>query len=533
MPTFRQMVSVKEANESGLLRKRNVNAVGIGRKRTGGSLTDELAIVVFVDKKEDVPAKERVPATIDGVKTDVVERRIVPLQHWVRLEDLEPHVDATNYHVLRGGMSIGPCRAIFIDATDAACRGLPGPGNYLFVGTLGVPVRDRSTGDDMLLSNHHVMCVDDGWNVGDTMAQPSRVDGGNCPVDVVAELTRAALNDRVDAAVARRTARSSTCEIIDIGAVNGRANATIGMAVRKRGRTTELTHGTVDVVNLTVNVPYCDGFGTVTLTNQIGIDVDTAQSTVFGLGGDSGSVVVNDARRVVGLFFAGTPDGTYGVANHIDDVLREMDVELCTSKSLLKELKDGHKDVKELPKEVIKERIKEHIKEPKEFKEFKELPKELKDAQKEFKDLPKEIKEPKELKEFREPKQLKEPKDVKELKEFREPKQIKEHVKEFKEPKEIYEGPDKQPFEGPDKGLVEWPGMPQRPDLPLHPEAPDLHERLRHLEDAVSQLTHFIGAELRPDLRRGSLRAESDLQREADEARRAKDLQDTGKAREG
>lgn len=485
MATVQQIVPVKEANESALLAKRNVNGIGIGKKRVGGQQTEELAIVVFVDEKGDVPQKERVPATIDGIKTDVVERRIVPMQNWVKLEDITPLADTTNYPVLKGGISIGPCRSVFIDEEDAACRGVPGPGNYLFVGTLGVPVRDKSTGDDMLLSNFHVMCVDNGWSPGDTMAQPSRVDGGTCPTDVVAELTRASLNSKVDAAVARRTARSSTCEIVDIGNVAGKTSATIGMAVRKRGRTTELTHGTVDVVNLTVNVPYCDGLGTVTLTNQIGIDVDAAQSTVFGQGGDSGSVVVDASRRIVGLYFAGSTDGTYGVANHIDDVLTEMDIELCVSKPPIKELKDGPKEFKELgPKELG----------PKEFKEFKEFG-------------------PKELKDFG-------PKEFKERKEF---KEHKESPKEFKEPKEIYEGPEKRFFEGPDKGIVEGPELPRRPG------GPDVIDRLNRLESAVSHLMHFISSELRPDLSKGSLRGERDLQREAEEAQQAKYLQDTGK----
>jgi hypothetical protein len=101
------------------------------------------------------------------------------------------------------------------------------------------------------------------------------------------------------------------------------------MAVRKRGRTTGLTHGTVDDVALSVNIDYCNGLGTVTLTNQIGIAVDTSQSTQFGNGGDSGSVVVDNTRRVVGLYFAGTEDGTYGVANPIQAVMSALNVSIC------------------------------------------------------------------------------------------------------------------------------------------------------------------------------------------------------------
>jgi hypothetical protein len=199
------------------------------------------------------------------------------------------------------------------------------------VGTLGCIVIDNATNAEMLLSNFHVMCVDDGWRVGDQMCQPSRVDGGHCPADVVGSLQRAALTDQVDAAVADHTARGHQCSILDIGDVAGTATATVGMAVRKRGRTTELTYGTVDTVDLTVTIDYCNGLGVRTLFHQIGIEPDKSENEEFGTGGDSGSVVVNAGRRVVGLYFAGDDTG-YGVANPIDEVLTELDVSICIRK---------------------------------------------------------------------------------------------------------------------------------------------------------------------------------------------------------
>ena len=67
---------------------------------------------------------------------------------------------------------------------------VPSAGWYITVGTLGAIVNDNVTGNKMLLSNFHVMCVDTGWSVGDTMTQPSRVDGGSCPTGVVAGIGR-------------------------------------------------------------------------------------------------------------------------------------------------------------------------------------------------------------------------------------------------------------------------------------------------------------------------------------------------------
>ena len=137
------------------------------------------------------------------------------------------------------------------------------------------------------------------------MAQPSRVDTGSCPADVVGTLQRAVLSTSVDGAVSSLSGRTHSCEIVEIGAVAGTAAASIGMAVRKRGRTTGLTHGTVDSISLSVNVDYGDGIGNRILTNQIGIAPNTALNPSFGERGDSGSVVVNASRQVVGLYFAG------------------------------------------------------------------------------------------------------------------------------------------------------------------------------------------------------------------------------------
>src|SRR3954471_23739357 len=53
----------------------NPNVVGyaIGYKRRRGVRTDQLAFVVYVNKKRDVPSHERIPEAVDGIPTDVVE----------------------------------------------------------------------------------------------------------------------------------------------------------------------------------------------------------------------------------------------------------------------------------------------------------------------------------------------------------------------------------------------------------------------------------------------------------------------------
>ncbi len=54
-----------------------------------------------------------------------------------------------------------------------------------------------------------------------------------------------------------------------------------------------------------------------------------APHAAIGLGGDSGSLVVEQSSsKAVGLYFAGPQEGSYGYANHIADVLSELQIEL-------------------------------------------------------------------------------------------------------------------------------------------------------------------------------------------------------------
>ena len=310
---------VKSEHEQDLLSRKGVTGVGIGPKITKGKKTDQVSIRIYVKEKKPkskLTKGELIPETIDGVPTDVIERNFVLHPGLsMKVDELQIHADTGTYNPLVGGISIGPCRTI---------------GGSIYGGTLGCIVEDNGTGDKMLLSNFHVMCVDNTWSAGDTMAQPARIDTGSCPSDIVGALERASLGGQVDCAVASITARNHQCRIEDIGNVAGTALPVQNEPVRKRGRTTGLTHGFVDDLSLSVQIDYGPGIGLVTLTNQIGLEVDTAQSTEFGNSGDSGSVVVNASREVIGLYFAGTPDGTYGVANPIDAVLSALNVSICT-----------------------------------------------------------------------------------------------------------------------------------------------------------------------------------------------------------
>lgn len=320
----------KQAIEDRLLALPGVQGVDIGHKISHGEVTDQLSIIVYVAEKKDPSAlseEERIPAEIDGIPTDVQEEVIELQSMLVRQEELQSSIDTGKYTPLRGGISMGPCRSIFMEPPD-----VPSPGNYLTSGTLGAMVRDRSTGARMALTNFHVACVDDTWSAGDAMAQPSRPDGGSCPSDRYGTLTRATLSENVDGAVVTLdNGVDRECRIEEIGDVKGTVAAQVGTAVRKRGRTTRLTYGQVTSTDASVTVNFGDGIGTRTLKNQVRVVPDTSQNPRFSNSGDSGSVVVDSDNRVLGLLWAGATNGSATYLNPINKVLNELDIELCTA----------------------------------------------------------------------------------------------------------------------------------------------------------------------------------------------------------
>jgi len=77
MKSLDEIRRIKEEVEAELLRLPGVTGVDIGYKFVEGKKTDELAIRVYVEKKRDVTEENAVPREIQGVPTDVTERRFI------------------------------------------------------------------------------------------------------------------------------------------------------------------------------------------------------------------------------------------------------------------------------------------------------------------------------------------------------------------------------------------------------------------------------------------------------------------------
>jgi hypothetical protein len=204
-------------------------------------------------------------------------------------------------------------------------------GGYCCGGTIGSLVEDIN-GTQYILSNNHVLARTNRGVPGEDIIQPGLIDVGcgQDPQDVVADLTgyvpiQFSGSNVADAAIAEVRAGQvdGTGSILGIGPTGSTTlPASIGLKVKKAGRTTGVTFGEVGAIDVTAKVIYskrCGGNGgpTATFVNQILITPGT-----FSDGGDSGSLIVEDVAtspRAVGLLFAGST--SYTLANPIGPVL--------------------------------------------------------------------------------------------------------------------------------------------------------------------------------------------------------------------
>jgi hypothetical protein len=192
-------------------------------------------------------------------------------------------------------------------------------------GTIGCRVKD-SGGKVYALSNNHVYADENRASIRDNVLQPGPYDGGQDPRDAIGTLSDFQLIDfggtnRIDAAIALCTTADLDNKTPD-GSYGTPSSATapasVGLKVKKHGRTTGLTHGQVYAINATVDVGYSTG--TARFVEQIIITPGR-----FSKGGDSGSLIVTeDGNQPVGLLFAGSV--LYTIANPIDLVLSHFGV---------------------------------------------------------------------------------------------------------------------------------------------------------------------------------------------------------------
>lgn len=313
------------------LKRDGVTAVDVGYKISEGEITNDLAIRVHVERKKH-PDELRKHETFNlsggapektggGFDIDVLEADYAPALPAVAEDDLPP----------LGPEVIGPESVNRKGRLNPLVGGVSVANARVSAGTLGAIVWDREDCQVCILSNWHVLCGSRDCEVGESILQPGKFDGGR-PSDKVAELKRWRLDKDADAALANLTgARGSSRDILEWEPIKGVETPKLGMKVIKSGRTTGLTEGIIDGVGLSTRLNY--GGGTVqSFRNQIHIVPRPPwpkEDYEVSKGGDSGSVWINeDTGMAVGLHFAGetdpSPTAEHAVANRMVDVARAL-----------------------------------------------------------------------------------------------------------------------------------------------------------------------------------------------------------------
>ena len=319
-----------------LLRRNHVVGVGYGIKEKNGQKIDEEAIMVLVDKKlspDRLQTQDMVPQTLANYQTDVIETGTFEMQK-LRTNKMRP---------ARPGVSVGHYK--------------------ISAGTLGAIVKDNKTGKPLILSNNHVLAnisngKDGRAKKGDPVLQPGKYDNGSEPEDVLGflhrfiplksgkedeatcpiaktverltnsflktlrpdykfKLYKEGIKNLVDCAVAKpKNENEVKSSILDIGEVKGVRDPEVGLRVQKSGRTTGLTSGKIKVKDTTVEVKMTQ--------DEKAQFKDQFITEPLSEAGDSGSLVLDEDNKAVGLLFAGSKKAT--VCNKIDNVLKALKV---------------------------------------------------------------------------------------------------------------------------------------------------------------------------------------------------------------
>ncbi|MFA5383740.1 MAG: hypothetical protein WC364_03580 [Eubacteriales bacterium] len=328
---------LKAINKYGkdLLNKDNVIGVGVGYKQIRQEETNQLSLIIFVEKKipsDRLSKGSIIPGKINGLLTDIVEIGRVRL--------LENRVD--RWRPACPGISIGHYK--------------------ISAGTFGAVVKDKTTGEKLILSNNHILAnatngADGRSSIGDPILQPGPHDGGGskdqiatllrfipirqtvqdveCPVaatvlqagNIIIHTIRPRYNIRltkytndmniIDAAVAMPDKQSLIDEeVLEIGRIEGVGRVVPGETIKKSGRTSGLSEGKVQAIGVTLKVGINE--------EETGLFTDQVVSNLLSQPGDSGSLIVNSEKKAVGLLFAGSDK--YTIFNHIDNVMERLKI---------------------------------------------------------------------------------------------------------------------------------------------------------------------------------------------------------------
>ncbi len=269
------------------------------RIRRGSVIHGPRVLRVYVSKKfpeTQLRKDEMIPREIEGVETDVIEIGTIKKLEGFR-EKIRP----------------APAGVSTSRADENAA------------GTIGWFMVDED-GQLYMLSNNHVWAKENLGSRGDPLVQPGILDGGDPSRDVIASLYDfvpidfTGLPNTVDAAIALPADMTQIyTSIMVLGGIAGKTDPALNTKVYKVGRTTGLASGTITDTSAVINVQYDSGVATF---NDVFIASGAPGSSDNG---DSGSPIVDENLRFLGLLFAGNDSGSIFVgckASNIESALR-------------------------------------------------------------------------------------------------------------------------------------------------------------------------------------------------------------------
>lgn len=215
-------------------------------------------------------------------------------------------------------------------AYDQLCGGLSISGEWRqSFGTLGGKVRDRRTGEELLLSAWHVLSGTKNKNFQGAIYQPAR-EHDSMMRPSIAEYQRGAMTNHLDAAVAQLTHQRPLFNTqLGLGNVTGVASPQIGMQVVKSGCGTGVTKGLITGIHGYSLQRYA-GISHL-IRHIVQITPETAEGKICAYG-DSGAWWLECAtRRAVAMHFAGSQQPNLAIALAMPEVLAALDVDIVTT----------------------------------------------------------------------------------------------------------------------------------------------------------------------------------------------------------
>lgn len=340
MATFYEAFKIKNRVTSMLLKRSDVNAVGVGfaneKKPSNGA-----SIIVYFNKNSSSASLSSLYSEISKIKsTSSIPIRLIPTgrfttQTIAKSKQLIP-AQRSRWRPVPGGVSIGK----YPQAET---------------GTAGVIV--IKSFQPFILTNNHVAINNNA--TAPSIIQPGQADGGRLldgRIGRAFEYVPFGTFPNMDAAIVLPFPRSGVLNPRYVADVRGRliivpghlVSYPVGMYVWKSGRTTEITSGVVEAigVNVGVNIP---GTGSKIFVSQTMIRPRGGSSPTAS--GDSGAVWLKDggelANYAATVHFATEDVGVRSISFPIDRAMRAFETRIARPGLTTDKFKAG--DVKGFP----------------------------------------------------------------------------------------------------------------------------------------------------------------------------------------